>query len=50
MLRRIRWGAIASALLMVAAIGFTYREENAMGLVLALCAVAMAVLSLKERT
>lgn len=50
MLQRVRWGAIGTLLLMVLAITATATEERDLGVVLGLCAIAMAVLSLLERS
>ena len=48
MLQRIRWGSIVTVLFILGAVFAVSMGEIAMGVVLGLCAIAMAILSLKE--
>lgn len=50
MLQRVSWSAVIAGLLTLAAISFAAWDESTLAVVLGLCAIAWAVLSLKDRT
>jgi|1185.fasta_scaffold598407_2 hypothetical protein len=50
MLKRVSWSAVATIVFMLLAIGSAGLRESTFAVTFALCAIAWAVLSLKERT
>jgi hypothetical protein len=50
MLKRVSWSAVATLVFMLLAIGSAALKEPTFAVVFALCSIAWAVLSLKERS
>jgi hypothetical protein len=50
MLQRVSWAAVATLAFMLLAIGSAALKESTFAIVFALCSIAWAILSLKERT
>jgi hypothetical protein len=50
MLKRVSWGAVIAVAFTLAALVFAALDEGVLALTCALCAIAWAILSLKERT
>ena len=48
-MRRVRWGSLLVVILMLLAISAAVLEQQTVALTLALCSIAWAILSLKER-
>jgi hypothetical protein len=48
-LKRVQWGSLVTVILVLGALGATAAKQTEAGIVLALCAIAWAILSLKER-
>jgi len=48
-MRRVQWGSLVTVALVFGALGAVVAKREMAGVVIALCAIAWAILSLKER-